>query len=316
MRGVMLDRASLDRGDLDLTRLLTLLSGWRLHDATPPAKLDAHLDGAEVVLTNKVVLDRATLERHRRLRLVCVLATGTDNVDLDAAAALGITVRNVTAYGTTSVVQHLFALMLALARRLPAQLDAVAAGDWSRSEQFCLLDQPIDDLAGKRLGIIGHGELGQAVARTGECFGMIPLIAERRGEPPRRGRLPFEQVVAKADVLSLHCPLTPQTEKLIDATVLAAMPRHGWLINTARGGLVDEAALANALDRGIIAAAALDVLSQEPPPPDHPLLTPPRENLIVTPHVAWAARSARQRIIDLTCDNIEAYLEATGTPRP
>ncbi len=307
MQGVMLDLASLDRGDLDLTELLALLPRWQLHDATGPDELDARLTDAEVVLTNKVVLDRATLERHRHIQLICVLATGTNNIDLDATTELGIAVKNVTGYGTSSVVQHVFALMLALARRLPAQLDAVKRGDWSRSPQFCLLDQPIDDLAGKRLGIVGYGELGRAVARMGECFGMEALIAERRGEPPRPDRLPFEQVIAEADVLSLHCPLTPQTERLIDAEVLAAMQPSAWLINTARGGLIDEAALANALDRGIIAAAALDVLSQEPPPADHPLLAP-RENLIVTPHIAWAARSARQRIVDLTCDNIRAYL--------
>jgi len=307
MRGVILDLASLDRGDLELGALLELLPQWGVFDRTPPERLDDHLAGAAVALTNKVVIDRATIQRHPELRLICVLATGMNNIDLDAAAERGITVKNVSGYGTPSVSQHVFMLILMLARQQQRYRRAVERGDWSRSDQFCLLDYPIEDLTGKALGIIGHGELGRAVARLGEAFGMTPLIAERKGRQPRPGRLPFERVVAEADVLSLHCPLTPETAGLIDAAVLAAMKPTAWLINTARGGLIDEAALAAALNGGDIAGAALDVLSKEPPPPDHPLLTP-RDNLIVTPHIAWAARSARQRIIDLTADNIRSFL--------
>ncbi len=307
MRGVILDLASLDRGDLELGPLLELLPEWGVFDRSPPEQLDDHLAGAAVALTNKVVIDRATMRRHPELRLICVLATGMNNIDLDAATERGIAVKNVTAYGASSVSQHVFMLILMLARQQQRYQWAIERGDWSRGDHFCLLDYPIEDLAGKTLGIIGYGELGRAVARLGEAFGMTPLIAERKGRPPRPGRLPFEQVVAEADVLSLHCPLTPETAGLIDATTLAAMKPTAWLINTARGGLIDEPALARALDRGDIAGAALDVLSEEPPPPDHPLLAL-RDNLIVTPHIAWAARSARQRIIDLTADNIRAFL--------
>ncbi len=308
-RAVMLDRASLDRGDLDLQPLLDLPLKWRLFDKTAPAQLDTHLDDAQIILTNKVVLDRNTLLRHREIRLICVLATGMNNIDLEAAQDLGIQVTNVTGYGTSSVVQHVFMLMLQLVRKQPQYRRAVASGAWSRSEQFCLLDYPISDLASLTLGIIGYGELGHAVAQLAEAFGMSVLISERKGQTPRPGRLRFDEVITTADIISLHCPLTPETTNLIDAQVLQAMRPDAWLINTARGGLVDENALADALDNGSIAGAALDVLSEEPPPADHPLLIQPRDNLIITPHIAWAARSARQKIIELTAENIAAFLQ-------
>lgn len=308
----MLDRASLDRGDLDLQALLTLPLAWTLFDHTTMAQRDAHLDGAQIVLTNKVVIDRPMMARHRQIELICVLATGTNNIDLDAARDFGITVKNVSGYGTSSVVQHVFMLMLELVRRQPEYQQAVAEGAWHRSDQFCLLDFPIEDLATLTLGIVGYGELGRAVAKTAAAFGMDILIAERKGQTPRPGRHPFDTVIAQADIVTLHCPLTAETQNLIDATVLEAMQPTAWLINTARGGLVDETALAHALDQGSIAGAALDVLSQEPPPLDHPLLARPRDNLIVTPHIAWAARSARQKIIALTQQNIVAFLQQNG----
>ena len=310
MHGVILDRATLDRNDLDFTQLLALLPSWTLHDQTSPDELDSRLDGTGIILTNKVVLTRETLQRHPDIKLICVLATGTNNVDLAAATELGIEVRNVKGYGTASVTQHVFSLILSLARHLCQYQTAVQEGRWSHSSQFCLLDYPIEDISGKTLGIVGYGELGQAVAGMASAFGLNVMVAERANTPCREGRLPLEQVIAQADIVTLHCPLTAATENMINAETLAAMKTSAWLINTARGPLVDEAALAHALDNGVITAAALDVLSSEPPNPQNPLLNRRRDNLIVTPHIAWAARTARQKIIELTLANIREFLSA------
>lgn len=307
-RATLLDLATIDRNDLDLSPLFELIPEWDIHQQTRPDQLDDRLRDVEIVLVNKVVIDEATLRRHPRLKLICVLATGTDNIHTTAATELGIKVRNVRAYGTRSVTQHVFMLLLSLARHQRDYLQAVADGAWSHSDSFCLLDYPIEEISGQTLGIVGFGELGRAVARMGEAFGMRIMVAERKGHPTRDGREPFERVITEADVLSLHCPLTDETKQIIDRDTLKQMKSTAWLINTARGGLIDELALADALDNGEIAAAAVDVLSQEPPPADHPLLVPKRPNLLVTPHIAWAARSARQRVIELTAENIRHFL--------
>lgn len=310
--GVFLDLASIDRGDLDLTRLRGSCGRWHLHPATAPAEVEARIRAAQVVVTNKVVLDAHLLGEARSLRLVCVAATGTDNVDLDAATALGIAVRNVRGYATASVVQHVFALILAHFTRLADYRASVARGDWSRSDQFCLLDHPIEELAGRTLGILGLGELGRAVNRVAGCMGMEVLIAQRPGGDPRPDRLPLSEILQRVDVLSLHCPLTPETRGLIGAPQLALLRPDALLVNTARGGLVDERALAAALRGRRIGGAALDVLSQEPPPPDHPLLAPDIPNLILTPHVAWGSRAARQRLLEAIAANIEGFYEPTA----
>ena len=307
----LLDLATIDCGDLDLRRLRASCRDWTIHPFTQPAEVPGRILGAEVVVTNKVVLDRSALTGAVAgapgLRLVCVTATGTNNVDLAAAAELGIAVANVTAYATASVVQHVFALILAQATRLQDYTAAVRAGAWSSSTQFCLLDFPIFELAGKTLGIIGYGELGRAVARVAQAFGMEVLIAQRPGGPPQAGRLPLRDLLPRVDVLSLHCPLADNTRNLIGAAELALMRPTALLINTARGGLVDGEALAAALRSGTIAGAGLDVLSLEPPPPDHPLLAPDIPNLILTPHTAWASREARQRVLDEVALNITAF---------
>lgn len=321
---VLLDRGSLDAGDLDFAALKAACTGWRHFDATHPTDTAARIADAAVVVSNKVVLGAAELAAAPALRLICVAATGTNNIDLDAARARGVAVTNVTGYATPSVVQHVFALLLDWACGLRPRVHAVRAGAWSASPHFCLLpgaatgtaagDAPIRELAGLTLGIVGYGELGRAVARAAAVFGMRVLIAERPGDAaPAPGRLPLSALLAAADVLSLHCPLAENTRNLIGAAELDLLGPDALLINTARGGLVDEPALATALRTGRLGAAALDTLSREPPPPAHPLLAPDIPNLTITPHVAWASRAARQRLIDGVAANIRAF--AAGDAR-
>lgn len=309
LRGVMLDRLPLDRGDLDFADLAAALDGLDYHDATPRDAVARRIAGAGAVFTNKVVLDRDVIRAAagRGLRLICLMATGTDNVDVAAAREAGVAVTHCRGYATPAVTQHVFALITALATRLPDYAAAVRRGDWGEAGTFCLLDYPIRELAGGTLGIVGHGELGRAVARVAEALGMIVLVSRRPGGDDRPGRASFHEVLARADVLSLHCPLTPETRGLIGADALAAMKETAFLVNTARGALVDEVALAEALRRGAIAGAGLDVLSAEPPPSDHALLAGDIPNLIVTPHTAWGTRAARQRLVDQLAENVAAF---------
>ena len=308
MRAVFVDFATVSAGDLDTMRLERALPGLRYYPETKPDELLARVSDAEAILANKVRLDARVLAAAPSLRLICLPATGTDNVDLAAAAARDIAVCNVRAYCTVSVVQHVYALILALTQQLVAYRAALQSGAWSSSARFCLLDFPIRELAGKTLGIVGHGELGRGVARVGAAFGMRVLIAARRGAAPAADHIAFDEVLARADVLSLHCPLTPETRNLIGAPELARMRADALLINTARGALVDSAALAAALRAGRLGGAGIDVLEQEPPPPDHPLMAGDIPNLIVTPHIAWAAREARQRALDEIAENVSSFL--------
>ncbi|EGV28213.1 Glycerate dehydrogenase [Thiorhodococcus drewsii AZ1] len=308
LNGVLLDLATIDQGDLDLSSLDRVCGHWQRHAYTEPVDTLERLSHAQIAVTNKVALDRQTLTAANELRLVCVAATGTNNVDLEAARELGIAVANVARYATPAVVQHVFALILALTTRLPEYQRAVSSGAWQRHDRFCLMDYPIRELAGRTLGIVGFGELGQAVARVAEAFGLQVLIAQRPGGPSREGRLPLEALLPQVDVLTLHCPLTDTTRGLIGARELDLMRRDALLINTARGGIVDEQALAEALRRGTLGGAGIDVLSTEPPRGGNPLLAPDIPNLIVTPHIAWASREARQRMVDEVAANIEAFL--------
>lgn len=313
MLGVFLDRDSLDRGDLDFASLDRILPDLRYYPATAPEQVAARIAQAEVVISNKVMLDAAALRQAGRLRLICVAATGVNNVDLAAAAARGITVCNCRGYGTPAVVQHVFALLLALCTRWPEYRQAVRDGRWQRASQFCLLDFPIRELAGKTLGIVGYGELGRGVARVAEAFGMRVLLAQRPGTvEPEEGRLPLPILLPQLDVLSLHCPLTPDTRGLIGPWELALMRRDAILINTARGGLVDEAVLADALRQGALGGAGVDVLSLEPPVTGNPLLAPDIPNLIVTPHCAWGSRESRQRLVEQLAENIQGWRD--GAP--
>ncbi|MEE4376848.1 MAG: 2-hydroxyacid dehydrogenase [Candidatus Competibacteraceae bacterium] len=313
MLGVFLDRASLDLNDLDLSALDNCLPTMRYYPKTSSVQVIERIAGATVVISNKVVLDAAALESAPELRLICVAATGTNNVDLEAATRLGITVCNCQGYGTPSVVQHVFSLTLALMTHLPDYHRAVAEQRWQGAEQFCLLDFPIRELAGKTLGIIGYGELGKNVARIAEAFGMQVLIAQRPGTlEPENGRVPLPILLPQVDVLSLHCPLTPDTRSLIGTWELALMRRDAILINAARGGIVDETALARALQEGALGGAGVDVLTEEPPTQGNPLLEKGIPNLIVTPHCAWGSREARQRLTGQLVENIAGFLQ--GAP--
>lgn len=312
---VVLDLATITRGDLDLSALDAALPGWIGHPVTAPSDLHARIADAEVVLTNKIRLDADAFAAAPHLKLVCLAATGTNNVDLDAARARGVAVTNIRAYCTASVAQHVFALVLALTIDLPGYRRLLADGAWRDSPQFCLLDFPIRELSGKTLGIVGYGELGSAVARIGEAFGMRVIVARRPGGAAAAGRVPLDELLERADVVSLHCPLTPATRGIIDAAALARMKRDALLINTARGALVDEAALADALRAGAIGGAGIDVLSEEPPVHGNPLLADDIPNLIVTPHIAWAAREARQRAIDEMAANARAFLAGKSRNR-
>jgi glycerate dehydrogenase len=313
MRGVFLDSATVDRQDLDLDALKSSLADWSIRTTTPVDLVGNTLQGADIVISNKVRLDRETLHCADSLKLVCVAATGTNNVDLEAAEEHNITVCNVRGYATTSVVEHVFSLILALTRHLHDYHTAVTTGKWHTAKSFCLLDYPVRELAGQTLGIIGYGELGSATATMGKAFGMNVVVAQNPGSHPRTGRIPLDQLLAESDVISLHCPLTDATRNLIDQREFALMGKDTLLINTARGGIVNETALRQALQSGQIAGAAVDVLSQEPPRPGNPLLDEPIANLIVTPHVAWASINARQSLINELTENIHAFLK--GTPR-
>lgn len=309
MQGVFLDSESLDRDDIDFENLRSTLPEWKFHAQTRPEETIERIEHAEIVVSNKVVLDRAALQQARSLKLICVAATGTNNIDLVAAKELGISVCNVVHYATPSVVQHVFSMITALNTKLLNYHESVRAGNWNMSDQFCLLDFPIRELEGLTIGIVGYGELGKAVTRAAECFGMKVLISERPGAGNTPGRISLPELLPQVDILSLHCPLTDNTRNLIGAKELASMKNDALLINTARGGIVDEEALANALSTGTIGGAGIDTLTREPPVEGNVLLNSKLPNLIVTPHIAWASRSARQRLVDGVAANIQAFLD-------
>lgn len=312
-RGVLLDAESLDAGDMDFACLHAEVAQLDIRPLTTAGELAEILRDVDVVISNKVKLDRQVLESCPQLKLVCIAATGTNNIDLIAAKELGIAVSNVLAYATASVVQHVFAVLLSLVTRLTEIRTAIERGEWSRSPHFSLLRYPVHELAGKTLGIIGYGELGQSVARVAECFGMKILVAQRNDHDERSGRLPLHALLPQVDVLSIHCPLTDATRNLINTTELNLMKPSAFLVNTARGGIVNESALLQALQSKTIAGAALDVLNTEPPPAEHILLQYRQSNLIITPHIAWASRESRQRCLNEIALNMAAFRR--GEPR-
>ncbi|WP_193075870.1 2-hydroxyacid dehydrogenase [Pseudomonas sp. FME51] len=300
---VFLDQASLDQDDLDMQTLHDAAAKLTLYPVTAADQVAARVADHQVVITNKVVIDEQVMQACPELKLILVAATGTNNVDLQAAQRRGITVCNCQAYGTPSVAQHALMLMLVLVTRFESYRQAVRDGAWQRSNQFCLLDYPIGELSGRTLGILGYGELGQEVGRLASAFGMRILVGSLPGrEHPDRPNL--AELLPQVDVLSLHCPLTEQTRHLIGAEQLALMKPGSLLINAGRGGLVDEQALVDSLRSGHLGGAGFDVLTTEPPVNGNPLLDNSVPNLVVTPHSAWGSREARQRILGQLVENL------------
>ncbi|MDH3309314.1 MAG: D-2-hydroxyacid dehydrogenase [Gammaproteobacteria bacterium] len=309
-RIVFLDRDSV-KADI---RRPTFPHEWQDYSATSTAEVTERLKDATIAISNKVPLKAKKLAPLHNLKMIAVCATGTDNVDLEYCRAHKITVSNIRNYAVYAVPEHVFTLILALRRNLPGYHEDVHNGLWQKAEQFCLYTRPILDLHGSALGIVGHGALGKAVAKLGEAFGMRVLVAEHKGATSvRTGRTAFDEMLAESDVITLHCPLTAETQHLIGAPELEKMRRHALLINTARGGLVDEAALAAVLKEGKIGGAGFDVLTTEPPREGNPLLDLCLSNFILTPHVAWASGNAMQIMVDQLIENIEAFVR--GTPQ-
>ena len=318
-RLVVLDGHTCNPGDLSW-QPLARLGDLTVHARTHPAELAGRLAQADVVLTNKTRLDAEALAAAPGLRGIAVLATGYDVVDIQAARRRGLPVCNVPEYGTASVAQAVFALLLELCLHTGAHAEAVRQGRWSRCPDFCFWDGSLTELAGRRLGVVGLGRIGRAVARIGRAFGM-EVLGCGRGAPEAipSGATPpddvplvdLDSLLASSDVVSLHCPLTPQTRGLINAARIARMKPGALLINTGRGALIEEADLAAALRSGRLGGAGLDVLTVEPPAADHPLLQAP--NCLITPHIAWATRQARQRLIAVSAANVAALL--AGAPQ-
>lgn len=314
---VVLDGYTLNPGDLDW-RELHALGECEIHDRSLPAEIISRAAAAEIVLTNKAPLDAATLARLPKLRYIGVLATGYNVVDIAAARQRSVTVTNVPGYSTASVAQQVFALLLELTQQVGHHAHLTRWGHWSECPDFSFWNRPLIELDGLTLGLVGFGAIGQRVAAIGRALGMSILVHTARPEVHAVAGAALgatfvdcDELFVRADVISLHCPLTPQTENLVDARRLALLKKSAYLINTGRGALVDEEALATALKEQRLAGAGLDVLRQEPPPGGNPLLTAP--NCFVTPHIAWATQAARRRLLAEVCGNLRAYL--AGAPR-
>jgi glycerate dehydrogenase len=312
-RIVILDGHTLNPGDLSWDALRAL-GDFTLHPRSKPSEIAERLGRAQICLTNKAPLTRELFEKLPELKFIAVTATGFNVVDVAAAKERGIVVSNVPAYGTASVAQTVFALLLELTQRVGHHAQTVRDGRWARTPDFCYWDFPLVELAGQTLGLVGYGRIGHAVAKIGEAFGMKILVARHRPDLKSEHELAeTDEVFKRADVLSLHCPLTPATKGLVNAERLASMKRTAFLINTSRGPLVDEPALAEALNAGKIAGAGLDVLSVEPPPANHPLYS--AKNCFITPHYAWGTIAARQRLMDVTVKNVKAFLDGAAINR-
>jgi len=308
MKAVFLDWGTMGPG-LNVDGLRALLPDLEIFDVTADAEVATRIRDAEFVLTNKIRLTDELLDACPNLRFIGLTATGTDNVDLDAAKRHDIAVCNIRAYCTQSVAEHVFGCLLSLTHNLENYVSDVRNGAWQTSDDFCLLSHPVRELSGMTLGIVGYGELGRGVAKTAAAFGMRVIVAARPGTEPDGERVSFDELLSRADVISLHCPLTDATRGLFGKDEFARMKNDAILINTARGGLVDSAALAAALRDGEIGAAAIDVLPKEPPRNGDPLLDYDGTNLLVTPHIAWATNEARQAAIDELSANVASFLD-------
>ena len=310
MHAVFLDKDTFS-SDIDFAIIEQQVTDLHCYAKTSPTEVIARCVDAEIIITNKVQLTAEILSELPNLKLICISATGFNNVDIDAARALNIAVTNVSGYAGQSVAQYVFAQLLEYYQQTSHHNNNTAQGLWSTSAAFCYHGNGFSELAGKTLGIIGYGNLGKAVALIAQAFNMQVLISERpKATTVRAGRMAFDKLIAQADIISLHCPQTAETENLINAEVLSTMKNTAVLINTARGALIDELALVTALKNKEIAYAVLDVLSQEPPPAEHILINSKLENLKVTAHIAWASIEAQMRLINLLSENISAFKQA------
>jgi len=312
MKAVFLDFGTVGSGEIpDVSPLRQVTPELVLFDNTAPEDVAGRIAGGEFVFLNKVRMTREVIESSESLKFIGLLATGVDNVDLDAARDRGVAVCNIRAYCTNSVVEHVFAVLLLLSHSMSQYIQSVRNGDWQEAANFCLLQHPIRELSAMTMGIVGYGNLGRGVEKLARAFGMRVMVSRRPGHggDPADGRHDFDEVLRQCDVLSLHCPLTADTQGLVGARELEEMKPTAFLINTARGGLVDSTALAAALANGQIAGAAIDVLNHEPPVDGDPLLEYRGDNLIVTPHIAWATLEARQNAIDQLAATARSFLE-------
>lgn len=312
MKIVILDGHATNPGDISW-RPVAELGELAVYDQTPVEEIPLRAAGAEVLITNKTPISRETLEKLPGLRYIGTLATGYNVIDVDAARERGIPVCNVPSYCTRAVAQMTFALLLSLTNHVTLHSDSVRAGTWCRSKEFCYWALPLYELEHKTMGILGYGSIGRAVAEAAQAFGMRILVYSRTQKklPDGWEWVGFEELLRRSDVLSLHCPLTPQTEQIIDEKALARMKPGAFLLNTSRGGLLAEQAVADALNSGRLAGAGLDVLSTEPPKADNPLLT--AKNCLITPHIAWGAQDSRARLVATVAENIAAF--ARGEPQ-
>lgn len=308
---VVLDGYTLNPGDLTWDRLCKL-GDCTIHDRTAADQIVPRAEGAQVILTNKTPLAATTIADLPDLKYIGVLATGFNVVDVKAAAGQGIPVTNIPTYGTNSVAQMVFAHLLNLAQHVSEHASAVREGRWANAIDWCFWDQPLLELDGMTMGVVGFGRIGQATGRLADAFGMrvIAYDAFPVDAPDYATIVDLDTVFRESDVISLHCPLTPENEKLVNGQRLGLMKSTAFLINTSRGPLVDEAALAEALKSGKIAGAGLDVLTVEPPPADHLLYA--AKNCHITPHIAWATRSSRDRLLNTAVDNVAAFLEGSS----
>ena len=309
VRIVVIDGYTLNPGDNPWTPL-ERLGTLEVHDRMEPGSVVGVAKDADILIVNKCQITSATIEQLPSLKFIAVTATGHNIVASAAARRRGIPVSNVPEYGTQTVAQFTWALILELCHHVGRHAESVAAGDWTKAKDFCYWLTPQVELAGKHLGLVGYGRIAQQVGAIGQAFGMKLLASGRAGSPSPKSSsvdwLPTEELFARADIVSLHCPLTPDTERIVNQGLLARMRPSSFLVNTSRGGLVDEHALADALRAGLLAGAAVDVVSHEPIRPDNPLLSAP--NCLITPHMAWTTLAARERLLHTTAENIAGFL--------
>ena len=306
MHGVILDSKTIGK-DVDIGPITNLLDSWDVFDLTDSSETNQRIHDADVVLTNKVKIDKSNLGAAKKLKFVSVLATGTDHIDLEEAFKSGVQISNVRGWCTPSVTQHTVALLLSLTNKVSQYSADVYSGKWQSSDTFALLNYHTEELSGKTLGIFGFGELGKAFSSVMRSFGAKILLGEKKNRR-REGRTSFEATLEKSDFISLHCPLTRENTHMIDEAALKRMKGSAFLVNTARGGLINSRHLLDALSSGEIAGAALDVLEEEPPSESELLSASKIPNLIISPHVAWSAVESRKRLVEQTQENIKSFL--------